>query len=150
MPELFQDAVVDAKVFESYVWGHVVVHGVGLVSLGGGCEPCDPFSDTDHWDLAFALVGGNTYGQPVVNLDIEHGGVRHVPVPLVVWPNPSAGMINIQAPGGEVVRVYDMLGREMTRIRASVAGYDQLDLTALPPGTYVVVAGRTVTTVVLL
>jgi hypothetical protein len=60
--------------------------------------------------MAYALVGGNTYGHPVVNLDIEHSGARRVPVPLVVWPNPSAGMINIQASGGEVVRVYDMLG----------------------------------------
>jgi hypothetical protein len=149
-PELFQDEVVDAKVFASYVWSHVVVHGVGLVSHGGGCEPCDPFSDTDHWGLAFAVVGGNTYGHPVVNLDIKHGGARRVPVPLDVWPNPSRGMINIQTSGGEVVRVYDMLGREMARIRASVAGFDQLDLTALPPGTYAVVAGRAVTTVVLL
>lgn len=47
MPPLFGTTPVTAKKFGSHVWAFEAVHGVGVVTGRGGCEPCGSFSDYD-------------------------------------------------------------------------------------------------------
>ncbi len=59
-------------------------------------------------------------------------------VPLVVYPNPADDRITVQGvePGEEVV-LYDVLGRAVLRTRTPA----NIDVSALPPGVYVLRAG---------
>ena len=60
---------------------------------------------------------------------------------LVVYPNPAADWITVEANGmGEEVVLYDLLGRAVRRARL-VAGKAVLDTARLPAGVYVVRAG---------
>ncbi len=58
---------------------------------------------------------------------------------LVVYPNPATGRITVQGvePGEEIV-LYDVLGRAVLRSRAPT----DMDVSALPPGVYVLRVGR--------
>ncbi len=58
---------------------------------------------------------------------------------LVVYPNPAEGRITVEGvEPGEVIVVYDVLGRAVLRTRTST----DIDVSALPPGVYVLRVGE--------
>lgn len=148
-PSLFGGGCVSGKRFSSFVWGHTVVHGVGLVSRGGGCEPCSPFDDRDDWTLAYARVGGRTYGQPIVTVSREPAAGRPTETQPAVYPNPTAGGVTVEGRAGEAVTIYDALGRQHVRSRVAPSGRIRLDLHTLPAGVYAMQVGRAVATLVV-
>ncbi len=131
-------APVATKQFFSFIYGFAAVHGIGFIGGGGGCEPCSDFSDRDDYALAFAVVGGRTYGTRVVAG--ESGPASAGTARLDVFPNPTTGSVTLRGAGASSVEVYDALGR---RVRAVTLGAVSdaevvLDLSSLPAGVYVV------------
>ena len=63
----------------------------------------------------------------------EHG------IGLEVRPNPASRVLHVEAPGAGEAVVYDVLGREVLRIR--LGGITEADVSSLAPGVYVVRAG---------
>lgn len=132
---------VRIKTFASFVWGHAVVHGVGLLGYGGGCEPCGVFDDADYWTLEFAQVNGNVYGSAVVGLPSESQARLPTDRTLAAWPNPARDVLHTQVQPYATVMLYDILGRQQLRTVASGSGTVQLDVSDKPPGVYVLQSG---------
>ena len=57
-----EDTLRIGKAIDNYVSGHTFLHGVGLISWGGGCEPCTPLDGSFGAGIVFARVSGRTYG----------------------------------------------------------------------------------------
>jgi len=85
--------------------------------------------DTDYWVVKLSPESASGTQSP-------HGAL-----PLDISPNPARQRVRITAPTEEGpldVAVYDLLGRELLRV--SARGREALDVSGLPPGTYMVVA----------
>ena len=101
--------------------------------------------DYTRWDaaLAFARVGGMTYGQQVVGSEGEPDAAA---VTFTVGPNPTRGALALSfalpAAAEATAEVLDALGRRVLRVdlgaRVAGAGSARLDLSGLAPGAYVV------------
>ncbi len=73
-------------------------------------------------------------------------GPEQLPAPLTVWPNPSSGLVQLVLEERAVVKVLDMMGREVFSDGRN-AGRCTLDLGGLPAGTYTIhVLGGTMRT----
>lgn len=57
---------------------------------------------------------------------------------VILGPNPTSGIIVVDAPEGSIVRVYDGSGR-LVASRISPGGATDLDLAGRSPGTYRIV-----------
>jgi len=98
-------------------------------------------SSSDNGDVSFNH-GDVDYW--VVKLSPESASGTQSPLgalPLDISPNPARQRVRITAPTEEGpldVAVYDLLGRELLRV--STRGREALDVSGIPPGTYMVVA----------
>ncbi len=68
---------------------------------------------------------------------------------LRVWPNPASAVLHVEAPGADEAVLYDVLGREVLRIRlgGTADGVTEADVSSLAAGVYVVRAGSQSTVV---
>ncbi len=89
--------------------------------------------------LQYAVIGGTTYGSPLVSDEPDPAGAREA---LQVQPNPFVGILRFSvdraAPAVAEVDVLDVMGRRVLRTAVAVPGTHELDVSALPPGVYVV------------
>lgn len=89
--------------------------------------------------LQYAVIGGTTYGSPLVSDEPDPAGAREA---LQVQPNPVVGVLRFSvdraAPAVAEVDVLDMMGRRVLRTAVAVLGTHELDVSALPPGVYIV------------
>ena len=120
------------------MWGFATVHGVGVTSGGGGCEPCGTFDDRDEWKLKYALIGHEVYGSQIVST--ERNTVVETPR-LVAYPNPTSSPLTLEAPPGEQLEIYDILGRRVRIERINQSGRVIIDLSNLAPGVYILKVG---------
>ena len=140
-PELFGPGPVLVKSFSSFAYEIILVHGVGLVRGGGGCEPCGPFDDRDDWFLRYARVSGSVYGAQVVRVEDPDAPPKPE---FVVFPNPAQSRTSLAfaLTGAETVRleVFNLLGRLVSREFSSVLAAGQytetIDVSHLPAGVY--------------
>lgn len=120
--------------------GFTLIYGadVGLVNSYG---------EGSYESLRYYRIGEVEHGVPVFSVaDEPRPTARDVPVR--VWPNPTRGPLTLAVaggPSGEAV-VTDALGREVARVAVppsspAVPATTTLDLTALPPGVYIVRVG---------
>lgn len=60
------------------------------------------------------------------------------PSAWIVYPNPSDGLVHVETdePAGASIFVYDLLGREISRVAEHTGGVFTLDLSTHPPGIY--------------
>lgn len=58
------------------------------------------------------------------------------------YPNPSSGHISLESEANELIQIWDLTGKVLITHR-SQGGIEQLDLTALQPGAYVLRVGET-------
>lgn len=56
---------------------------------------------------------------------------------VVLFPNPTSGMVYVESHGLQEVRVFNMMGQEMIR-QSAVNNQTSIDMTHLPEGTYFV------------
>ena len=138
VPDLFGAESVRVKAFGSFVWGFATVHGVGVISGGGGCEPCGAVDDRDEWRVKYARIGHKAYGSQIVST--ERNTVVETPR-LVAYPNPTSGRLTLEAPAGEQLEVYDILGRRVRIERINQSGRVIIDLSNLASGVYVLKVG---------
>jgi hypothetical protein len=115
---------------------------------------CGECSDSPTW-LRGARIGGVMYGQllyPVVGA--EPGSEAPRQSTLRIWPNPTSNnaiaSVRLDVARSVDLTVHDLLGRRVLERRIGLAGPGhegfELDLTSLPPATYVVrltIDGRT-------
>jgi hypothetical protein len=132
---------VPAKQFASYVWSFRVVHGIGLINGGGGCEPCSARDDTDHWKLKYARVGSRPYGVRVVGTEPP---VVQRESRLEAYPNPTSGYLTLAVGGVAHVEITDLLGRRMQVVDVGAAGKTTIDVEGYAPGVYFARAGMQV------
>ena len=138
VPDLFGPEPVTVKGFGAFVWGFATVHGVGVISGGGGCEPCGAFDDRDEWRLKYAQIGHEVYGSQIVST--ERNTVIDAPR-LVAYPNPTTGQLILEAPAGQQLEIYDIVGRRVRIERLDQSGWMLLDLSNLASGVYVLKVG---------
>src|SRR5690606_3528977 len=76
-------------------------------------------------------------------------GARQADEPLRVSPNPASAVLHVEAPGADEAVLYDVLGREVPRIRlgGTADGVTEADVSSLAAGVYVVRAGSQSTVV---
>lgn len=96
---------------------------------------------TDLWDSEFGgVVSGGLYEAYTIDLFVAPTDVTEQTESLSLWPNPAGNTLHLEGVEGELVRVYDNIGRMVLEQRYE----GQLDLNGLLPGIYAVtVAGRT-------
>ncbi|SRR5690606_25479729 len=134
-PDFFgTEATVEVKTFSSFVYGMTVKHGIGVLSAGGGCEPCSPFDDSEYWTLKYANIGGRSYGAVILAVD---GPPTSDGRQLAVYPNPISGTATIETEGKGQVEVFDILGRKRASVESEAGGKVQLDFGEFPAGLYV-------------
>ncbi|MBQ0159024.1 MAG: T9SS type A sorting domain-containing protein, partial [Bacteroidales bacterium] len=108
---------------------------------GGSCTILATCPDNDYYQAAAPLSKTLTVGQS--------GIADHVASPLLIYPNPSHGYMNLYGPTDQIrsITLYDMAGREVyhhTRtIFLNATPADQgpcysLDISHLPQGSYIV------------
>ena len=139
------------KTVETMVFTYTLAHGVGFVGGSGGCEPCDSFSDSETWTLTYALVDGEAYG---AGLDAAEGpGESASQSQLALYPNPTRGEITVRSTfdhlGPVLVEVFDVRGRRVMSAPLPPSGLGTMDLSAQPPGLYLIRAGGQTERVVL-
>lgn len=87
--------------------------------------------------------GGTFCGSTFVSIDEATAELERINL----FPNPTSGMLQFTAKSQGVVEVYDMTGR-MLMSRPMMTGTQQLDVYALPQGTYILrLIGEEVSTV---
>lgn len=96
---------------------------------------------TDFWDSEFGgIVTGGLYRAYTIDFYVSPTGVAEQTESIAIWPNPAGNVLHLEGAEGELVRVYDNVGRMVIEQRYE----GQLDLSGLVPGIYAVtVAGRT-------
>lgn len=146
-PDFFgTEAYVEVKTFSSFVYGMTVKHGIGVLSAGGGCEPCSPFDDSDYWTLKYANIAGRAYGAVILEIgDPSSTPRRH----LAVYPNPVFGTAIIEAEGYSRIEVIDLLGRQVETVELDAGGRVQYDFDGYPPGVYFIVSAGQVQSVLV-
>ncbi|WP_420455038.1 T9SS type A sorting domain-containing protein [Rubrivirga sp.] len=125
------------------------VHGFGFVADSFHPDGCSFFCDSDEAVVTFAVVGGQTFGARAVGVEVPPDRLRLGP--LVVYPNPTAGRVTVEAgprSGGHVT-VFDVMGRLVRSVTLPADGTVGLDLGDLPPGLYSLRAGPQTGRVVL-
>lgn len=142
----FSNDPVMIKRFEDFAWGFRAWHGVGIVAGGGGCEPCDAFSDSDHWLLKYAVVDGGTYGAQIVSIESH---IQPKQALFTVYPNPAHAevFVNVSQPGK--IEIFDMLGRLVSEKEIRSVGIEKMDLQNYGPGLYVVRLGSEARTLIV-
>ncbi len=145
-PELTNNTEpIPIKHFESYVWGFRTSHGIGILSGGGGCEPCDAFSDTDYWLLKYAWVNGKSYGAEIVSV-----GSYRLPKPsFTVYPNPASTEVFVNSSQSGVIEFFDVLGRRGVKIEMRLPGIEKINLQNYQPGMYIIRMDREVRTLIV-
>ena len=125
------------------------VHGFGFVAIAYYPDGCQHFCHSDAAALTFAVVDGRTFGARAVG--VEAPLERRDPGPLVVYPNPTAGRVTVEArsQGGGPVAVYDVAGRLVRSAVVPLEGTASFDLGGLSPGLYVIRLGGRVGRVVV-
>ena len=83
-----------------------------------------------------------------INVAIGTGVEENDETAFSVYPNPTKGLININCPGAEELRIYNSIGQQVMSINTNGENAKQVDLSALPSGVYVLQAtgyGQTMT-----
>jgi hypothetical protein len=57
-----------------------------------------------------------------------------------LFPNPAVELLTVKTPDEAIVRIYDLLGREV--LRTNIYGETQVDVSSLDPGVYVLRCGN--------
>lgn len=146
VPDVLGPDPVESITFANYVWSIEVVAHIGVVSGGGGCEPCGVWDDRDSYTLRYARIDDKEYGARIVHR--ERTSSRPGAQSFSVYPNPTRGVIHLVGFPGERLAVIDLLGRRVRDLRIQQS--DQtIDLGDLPPGVYLLAAGDLSTLVAL-
>ncbi len=135
---LFGEIYVPVKQFGTFVWAMQAVHGIGVLRVSGGCEPCGPFADMDTWELRFANLGGEQFGAQVVTKEYHESVAPHG---LQIFPRPAHAWATVESEVPGAVTIYDILGRVVMQSQAQRAGRTRIDLSALSRGVYLVRMG---------
>lgn len=144
--QVFGEVEASTKGFYTIVYGFEAVHDLGVVSGGGGCEPCSPLDDTDYWSLKYAEIKGTKYGTVIVST--QQDAIPETSG-LETYPNPTAGVLNVVSHEGKDVVVYDILGRLVLRASLEPSGKATVDMSPFVRGVYVVTVGSRSRTVVV-
>jgi len=155
---LFGAETVPIKSFSTILWSFDAVAGVGIVTGGGGCEPCNPLDDRDEFTLRFARIEGSEYGARIIGR--EEAAEIPDPRTFSVYPNPTRGLIQLEGVAGgagagargafheDRLEAFDLLGRRVLDARLTGSG-QEVDLGSLPAGIYLLKVGEQSTTVVV-
>lgn len=73
-------------------------------------------------------------------LGIKPNKLEKITQKIVLYPNPTNGMVYFETQKEEIIRVFDMLGKQLVESKSSV-GVNNLDFTNLAKGVYVVKIG---------
>lgn len=125
---------ISTKSFGSFVWAYWVAHGIGIVSGGGGCEPCSPFSDSDYWAIQYAKIGDQVYGAQIVGTEKPN---RFESEEIYLYPNPASDNLHVRVRKAGYIHIYDMTGRQVQSFWVPQAGHNVIDLNGLSNGMYV-------------
>jgi hypothetical protein len=145
-PLLFGETPVPSKRMGSYVWSTELVHGIGVVRVSGGCEPCGPFDDRDSWELKYAAVGGEFFGMIII---ATQASPMASTFRMQVYPNPVNTWAVVESMPSVSISVYDILGRLMAQTIGSPLGRTRIDLSSLRAGAYVLRSGSQTTTILV-
>ncbi len=99
----------------------------------------------------YANLSQGTFAQATApNGDGSITGIQEFRTELRIYPNPGRGLVRIETGLAEPVEcmVFDLKGRQLMNSRISGSG--QLDLSSLPPGTYLLRCGERTERIVLL
>ncbi len=122
------------------VESYALVRDVGVISYYYSYQGSGGVRRETSWRLTSADVGGHHFGPGTADEESPALAAR-----LAVGPNPTTGMLTarmtLDAPAALRLDATDVLGRVVwsSDARASVGDFEtRIDLTGVPPGTYVV------------
>ena len=93
----------------------------------------------------------NFKDSPMINVNVYSNSVsaklNNNDTKVRVYPNPSNGLINVNAPENSTIKVYNLLGINVATVENS-STFNTIDLSALPNGNYIVkvISGNNTTT----
>ena len=92
---------------------------------------------TEPGYYTIALEGTDCDSVVGLTLAVTDGMAESIENAIQVWPNPTNGLLNIQAEGVERIEVFNMLGQSVMHLN-KVSGSQQIHIENAPKGMYFV------------